>query len=585
MRVTVKEISQRLAASAERVATMLFPQGKIHGGMLEVGGVNGHSGKSLKVHLDGERAGRWKDWAGDEGGDLLDLWAQTKSLSLPAAIQEAKGWLGIREEPLSSKTYAKPPKEHAALAENGPAMHWLTTKRMIPAAIVNRFKVRGDSARKAVVFPSYSPAGELLNHSYRTLTEEKEVWQDKGCAPSLWGWHGISPKAWEKREILICEGQIDAMSWAAWGVDALSIPNGGGRTWIDYEWPNLEAFQTIYLSFDMDGKSDENLRETILRLGKHRCRVIKLPYKDANECLKQGRTAEEAAQWLIGSDYVPMPHLCAPSSFMDKVLERFFPSSAEAEGFTLPIFTHRRREKTFRFRNGELTLWTGTTGHGKSTLLNNVVMALAFARKERALIVSMETLPPEIIYRLVTGNSPDVSNAGAVRKCVEFLDKFALFYDKIGHIGEEELFDLLAYAHARYGVRDIVVDSLMRVDGMEEDYPRQTAFVIRCATFAKETGCHFHLVAHPRKSAGDASPRSQDIAGSGNLRNNADNVLVLWRNIEKERKIEDGETCDDEPDAVLSVEKDRMVGEFRKFALGYQASTFRFFPWAAEPTH
>lgn len=580
MRVTVKEISQRLASNAERVAMMLFPQGKVHAGMLEVGGVNGHAGKSLKVHLDGTLVGRWKDWAGDEGGDLLDLWAETKSLSLPGAIEEAKRWLGIRDEPLAVKSYAKPPAMHPELAANGKAMEWLTATRMIPAAIVNRFKVRGCAAIKAVVFPSYSPTGELINHSYRTLGTEKEVWQDKGCAPSLWGWQGVSEAIWEKREILICEGQIDAMSWATWGIDALSIPNGGGRTWIDYEWPNLEAFQTIYLSFDMDGKSDENLNETISRLGKHRCRVVRLPHKDANECLKSGATASQAREWVQSAQYVPIPHLVSPSRFTDKVLERFFPKGND-EGFTFDLFTHRRKEKTFRFRNGELTLWTGTTSHGKSTLLNGTAMILAFLRSEPALLVSLETMPPEVIYRLVRGHCSEHTEKKIRETCAK-MDEWIYFYDKIGHIGEDELFDLLAYAHARHGVRDIVVDSLMRIDGMEEDYPRQTAFVIRCVTFARETGCHIHLVAHPRKSAGDASPRSQDISGSGNLRNNADNVLALWRNLEKERKVEDGQSCD-EPDAVLSVEKDRHSGEFRKFAMGYQASTFRFFPWTPEP--
>lgn len=583
MRVTVREISQRLASNAEVVSMMLLPAGKKHGAVLEVGGVNGHTGKSLKVQLDGPNVGRWKDWADVEKGDLLDLWAATKGIPLPEAIQQAKSWLGIREEPLQSRHWERPTTEHPGLAERGAAMNWLTDTRKLSAAIVNRYKVRGCPEKKAIVFPSYTPNGVLANHSYRTLDAEKKVWQDKGCAPCLFGWHAISESAWEKREILICEGQIDAMTWGMWGVDALSIPNGGGRTWIDYEWQNLEAFQTIYLSFDMDGKSEENLRETIARLGKHRCRVVRMPAKDANDALKAGRTADEAKAWLEASEYVAMPHLATPLKFVDKVIERWFPSSDESEGFCLDFTTHKRKEKTFRFRNGELTVWTGTTGHGKSTLINSAVAALAFARSEPALIVSLETSPPECIYRIIRASDPKVSNQETLRRAVGIVDKYLLFYDRIGHIAENELFDLMAYAHARYGVRDIVIDSLMRVDGMEEDYPRQTAFIIRGVTFARETGCHVHLVAHPRKSAGDASPRSQDIAGSGNLRNNADNVLVLWRNIEKERKIEDGETCDDQPDAILSIEKDRMVGDFRKFALGFNSSVYRYYPWAPEP--
>lgn len=583
MRVTVREISQRLSENAERVATMLLPNGKIHGGVLEVGGVNGHTGKSLKVNLEGARVGRWKDWADVEGGDLLDLWAATKSISLPLAIQEAKAWLGIREEPLREKRYTKPPVTHPALEAQGRAMQWLVMQRMIPAAVVNRFKVAGNSSKGAIVFPSFTPSGELVNHSYRTLAGEKRVWQDEKCAPCLWGWHGISSTVWEKREILICEGQIDAMSWAVWGIDAVSIPNGGGRTWIDYEWNNLEAFQTIFLSFDMDGKSDENLRETIARLGKHRCRVVKLPAKDANDALKAGRSADEARAWLEAAEYVPMPHLARADKFTGAVEERFFPSGEAPDGYALEITTHKAKRKTFRFRNGEATLWTGTTGHGKSTLINASVLILAAACHSPSLIISLETAPPEIIYRQIKAANMPVQNNADVPRAVEMIANYVLFYDRIGHIQEDELFEVMTYAHARHGVRHIVIDSLMRIDGMEEDYPRQTAFIIRAVTFARETGCHVHVVAHPRKSAGHEVPESYDVAGSGNLRNNADNVLALWRNLEKERKSEDGEDVGGMPDAVLHVHKDRIQGDTRKFALSYDAENFRYRPFVPEP--
>jgi twinkle protein len=583
VKLSVRDISQQLSDRVQEVASMLLPAGKAHGGLWECGGTNGHSGKSLKVHLNGGHAGRWRDWADVESGDLLDLWRSTKGITLPDAIREAKSFLGIRDEPIPGKSYAMPDKSHPALDADGKAMHWLTTKRKLDPAIINRYRVSGCAERKAIVFPSYGPSGALVNHSYRTLTEPKEVWQDKGCAPSLWGWQGISEQAWEKREILICEGQIDAMSWAQWGIDALSIPNGGGRTWIDYEWHNLEAFQTIYLSFDMDGKSEENLRETVSRLGKHRCKIVKIPAKDANDALRAGKTQDEARGWISEAEYVPVKRLVDASAFTPQVIERFFPTKTEPDGMTIPVTVHRNDRKSFRFRNGELTLWTGTTGHGKSTLLNLAILWLSTWAQEPALVFSMETPPPEVLYRQISSMKQVPANAADVKSIMDLMARRVLFYDKIGAIDIEELFEVMHYARARFGVRDIAIDSLMRVGELEEDYPAQTKFVVRLVTFAKETGCRVHLVAHPRKSAGDASPKSQDIAGSGNIRNNADNILTLWRNIEKERKIEDGEQCN-EPDAVLSVEKDRLNGEFRKFALTYIPSRYAFEQFTPERT-
>lgn len=581
MKITVKEISEKLADRVHEVASMLLPAGKANGNLWECGGVNGHSGKSLKVHLDGSHPGKWRDWSDVEHGDLLDLWSATKGISLPDAIRDAKAFLGIRDEIIEGRKYATPKAEHPQLSADGKAMHWLVTERKLKPEIVNRYRVRGNIEKRAIAFPSYSPSGELVNHSYRTLDAKKEVWQDKGCAPSLWGWHALSDATWQSRSILICEGQIDAMTWAQWGIDALSIPNGGGKTWIDYDWHNLEAFTTIYLAFDMDPAGAENLAEVLGRLGRHRCRIVKTPEKDANACLKAGRTAEEARQWVDKSEYQAIKKLVHADAFKAQVAERFFPSKEDGEGWTIPQLSHRDKRRDFRFRNGELTVWTGTTGHGKSTFLNLTTFQLAAARNEPSLLFSMETSPPEVIYRQIKGVNLTPANPGEVERALEAVAKHLLYYDKIGGIEEPELFEVMHYARARYGVRDVVIDSMMRVGNLEEDYPAQTKFIIKLVTFARETGCHVHLVAHPRKSAGDQSPKSQDISGSGNIRNNADNVLSMWRNLEKERKIEDGQECD-EADAIISVEKDRIVGDFRKFPLIYLPDRYRFEKYTPE---
>ncbi len=60
---------------AEAVVKQLLPQGKRHGKEWCVGSIMGEPGQSLKICLEGEKKGRWSDFATKEGGDLLDLWA------------------------------------------------------------------------------------------------------------------------------------------------------------------------------------------------------------------------------------------------------------------------------------------------------------------------------------------------------------------------------------------------------------------------------------------------------------------------------------------------------------------------------
>ena len=82
----------------ESVLLYLFPSGKIRGNKFYVGDVDGSPGKSLVVELDGPRRGLWKDFADDEGGDLIAAWARSRGLStrhdFPIIADEIRQWLG-----------------------------------------------------------------------------------------------------------------------------------------------------------------------------------------------------------------------------------------------------------------------------------------------------------------------------------------------------------------------------------------------------------------------------------------------------------------------------------------------------------
>lgn len=579
-RISIQDLSARLSSNMQGLCAHLLPGGKQNGSNWSAGGVGGESGKSLQVKLSGEYAGHWVDWNGQEQkGDALDLWAACRGVSLQQAITEAKQWLGIVEEP-TTKTYSKPPDDKPPLSATGKAMHWLSTERKLEAAVVNRYRVQGEAERKAIVFPSYSPSGELLNRSYRSLALDekgrKKVWQDKDAAPSLFGWQAIESSP--SREILICEGQIDAMTWFQWGIPALSIPNGSGQTWIDFEWNNLEPFKTIYLSFDNDGKTSAALTAAISRLGKHRVRVVRFPHKDANEALQKGCTAEDAKRWLESSEYPTVAHLYASDYFSEALVAEFFPPK-ERNGVSMPLTRHvRDRALDFFFRPAELTVWTGTSGHGKSSLVNYTMMYMALELDRPSLIISLEMPPAKVLRRLVIASGAAVQNPADARTMAAYFSDKLLFCDKNGGMTREELFEMLSYAHARYGIGHACIDSMMRIRGLEEDYPKQNEFLTDLATFTKDSGVHIHLVAHPRKASGTDSPQGHDIRGSSHIRDNADNVLVVWRNREMEKAEQEGKDVSEMVPAKLIVEKDRELGEYREFHMEFSRSMLCYGP-------
>ena len=93
--IPISEIVAQLAGRAEALCRELLPAGRREGAEWRCGSVQGEPGKSLGVHLTGTKAGIWSDFAGGEGGDLLDLVKGVTGFNTAEAIRWSKNWLSI----------------------------------------------------------------------------------------------------------------------------------------------------------------------------------------------------------------------------------------------------------------------------------------------------------------------------------------------------------------------------------------------------------------------------------------------------------------------------------------------------------
>jgi twinkle protein len=589
MRRSISELSDLLAQNAEGVAMMLLPGGKRVNGHWVAGDVNGGEGKCLQVNLEGQFVGKWRDWADSQEyrGDLVDLWRVTRNLGPKETLKEVKSHLGIHDpvEPQSTKTYSAP-KDNPKSSPDGVIYKYLTEERKLESKIVGQFDIRGARVKGDVYisFPSFSPSGEIVNNSYRSLEPidngKKKVFQDKGCAPSLFGWQAMTEADYRGRKILLCEGQIDAMTWRQWGIPALSIPNGSGTTWIEYEWENLEMFDTIYLSFDMDGKTQDSLKKTISRLGRHRCLIVNIPDKDANDALKAGRTSEEAQMWVRHATAPKLKDFVNSKDLRDRIYKQFYPDP-EDRGIKIALLTGRSKEQSFEVRPGEVSIWTGISGHGKSTFLKDVFMDLIH-NDQKCMIASFEMKPEKIVKTMFkSAFGREILTPSEIDAALEQVGSQIFFCDRIGSISPKELLEMMEFAHCRHGVTQFMIDSLMRVDGLEEDYPAQGDFMNKLSSFVKDFPSHVHIVCHPRKTSEDATPSGNDIKGSTLLRANCDNIFSVSRNFKKERAKAEGKEVDEDEDgpewdARVTVEKDREEGDFKVFHYRYLKTYNRY---------
>lgn len=548
------ELSARLAENAAAVAEYLLPRGKKVSGEWKAGSASGEEGQSLSVRITGVKRGVWRDFATGEGGDLLDLWCACRSASTAEAIRDAKAYLGIRDSmPARERKQYRRPQKPSCSTPRSRALEWLQS-RGLTVATQEAFKIDEQvrEGKTYAVLP-YLRDGELVNVKYRNTDDKRDMRQEAGAEPCLFGWHLIEPR---QRSIAITEGEIDAMTLHQIGVPALSVNAGAGNhQWIESDWERLERFSEILVCFDDDDAGRKGAAEVVQRLGAERCKVVKFGAKDANQWLMDGACGEDFHNALKNAKSLDPSELVSMADIMSAVKAMLYPEASAARDPCLMIGT--KACEWFEFRPGELTVWTGYNGHGKS-LMNNQVLLGLMHQGERVCVFSGEMHPTQQGKRLVkqaTGlERPTPGYIDAVGEWVR--DRMWLF-NVSGSATVARLLEVFAYASRRYGIRHFVIDSLMMTDVPEDGPGSMTAqkeAIQRLTDFCKKHGAHIHLVAHPRKGRDETqAPGKLDVAGSSKITDAADNVFTVW----SARRDEGNDPDPDKPDACLELQKQR----------------------------
>ena len=231
-----------------------------------------------------------------------------------------------------------------------------------------------------------------------------------------------------------------------------------------------------------------------------------------------------------------------------------------------------------RFRPGEVSLWGGMNGHGKSLVLGQVCLGL-IAQQQRVCIASMEMRPAMTLARICRqafgANSPP---AEFIRTFHASTDRRLWLYDQQGTVKAAKMLAVIRYCADKLKMQHFVIDSLMKCGMGEDDYNGQKAFLDALCSIARDNSLHIHLVAHSRKGQNEfAPPGKMDVKGTGSITDQVDNVLTVWRNKAKERDIADGKTDRSrEPDALLICDKQRNGDWEGKVALWFNAASTQF---------
>lgn len=219
-----------------------------------------------------------------------------------------------------------------------------------------------------------------------------------------------------------------------------------------------------------------------------------------------------------------------------------------------------------RFRPGEVTIWAGINGSGKSQMVGNVVLGFC-AQQEQSCIASFEMAPLRTLGRMQRQAAMCATPAREfTKRFMGLLENRLWIYDQQGTVDPRMLYAVIRYCGRKLGVKHMVVDNLAKCVRGADDYTGEKIFIDVMTALARDEGMHIHVVHHIKKGENeDKPPTKWDVKGSGTIVDQVDQLMIVWRNKVKERALAaaaaTGKVLDDEtrgkPDAYLCCEKNR----------------------------
>ena len=233
-------------------------------------------------------------------------------------------------------------------------------------------------------------------------------------------------------------------------------------------------------------------------------------------------------------------------------------------------------EKTkdnFEYRKGEVTVYAGQNGHGKTDISTQVAMSLC-GQGEKICIASFEMRPVTTVQRMsrmFAGMNPysqEFQGNDGINMLEQLYDEFSdwsnnnmWLYDQTQTAQSDVVLGMIRYCAKELHIGHVFIDSLMKCVKAEDDNNAQKEFVDNLCAIAKDFDMHIHLVHHLKKpnKEGDL-PDKHDTKGSGSITDQVDNLFMVWRNKPKEDDLKAKGMSSNkrtEPDSYLLCKKQR----------------------------
>jgi KaiC/GvpD/RAD55 family RecA-like ATPase len=198
-------------------------------------------------------------------------------------------------------------------------------------------------------------------------------------------------------------------------------------------------------------------------------------------------------------------------------------------------------KKIIGFNPEELSIWSGSNGSGKSTVLSQI--ALESVNQGFKVAIFSGELNADRIMDWLSLQAAGKKHTEATKyenfytvpddiklKISQWLDNKLFIYNNNYGNNVNKVLRAVIECIKQNGINTVIIDNMMSLQTTSistDKYEGQTALVIALTEIAKQYKVHIHFVSHPRKQIGLL--RKMDISGSSDITNAADNCLIVHR--------------------------------------------------------
>ncbi|KAG7492578.1 hypothetical protein MATL_G00015770 [Megalops atlanticus] len=445
----------------------------------------------------------------------------------------------------------------------------------IANATLKKFGVRFFKPTKSLVFPWFG-GRDLALRGLKLLSARCEeaggVAYADATLPRPSAYHnlfGLPLVGRKDLEVVLTGREVDALAVSqATGLPCLALPRGVSCL-PPALLPYLEQFRRVTLWLGGDVRSWEASKIFARKLGLRRCSLVRPG--ELQPCPGEAMAAGRNLGRILKAS-IPAAHKSIVS--FRQLREDVYGELANKEqvaGVKWARFPELNKILKGH-RKGELTVFTGPTGSGKTTFISECALDLCM-QGVNTLWGSFEINNVRLAKIMLTQFS--------MQRLEDSLEHYDAWADKFedlplyfmtfhGQQNIKTVLDTMHHAVYMYDISHVVIDNLQFMMGQEnlsvDKFAVQDHIIGAFRKFATNNSCHVTLIIHPRKEEDDKELQTASIFGTAKASQEADNVLIL-----QEKKLV---SCPGR--RSLQVAKNRLDGDVGIFPLEFNKASLTF---------